>query len=76
MSALKVALVPRLCVAVLTSVILSGAAGMLLISAYQGFHVNFLILFTYITPAVMLVDRRFQFLWMPCCSNGKSGIPC
>lgn len=62
MSALKVALVPRLCVAVLTSVILSGAAGMLLISAYQGFHVNFLILFTYITPAVMLVGLPVSIL--------------
>ena len=62
MSALNVALVPRLCVAVLTSVILSGAAGMLLMNAYQGFRINFLMLFAYITPAVLLIGLPLSIL--------------
>lgn len=62
MFALNVALVSRLCIAVLTSVIFSGAAGMLFMNDDQQFHILFLILFTYVTPAVLLIGLPLSIL--------------
>jgi hypothetical protein len=59
---MKIAFASRLCIAVLTSVIFSGAAGILLMNAYQGFYQLFFILLTYLTPAVLFIGLPASIL--------------